>query len=191
MRRLPRGELAVSAKTPRGWWRSPDIEGLAHGTRVPGVRVPSVTWGLLSSVVLTRYLRSLIGIEEMVFEENFDDSAQCASGGKARLSGMSGVRCLLRPGDQQSAVADFPPTTHRWELFQPRVGGAARPSTLQMIIVDDDFEHTTDGITTYTGRGYRWFCPVCGSNFKVLLVGVFLGGVNRENRISCLYSSRR
>ena len=47
----------------------------------------------------------------------------CAGGGEARPGGMSGVRCLLRPGDQQSAVADFPPTTHRCELFQPRVGG--------------------------------------------------------------------
>ena len=39
------------------------------------------------------------------------------------------------------------------------------------------------------GRGYRWFCPVCWSNFKVLLlvVGVRLGGINR---VSCLHSSR-
>ena len=57
---------------------------------VPRIRVLSVTWGLLSSVVLTRYMRSLIGVEDMVFGESFYDSVQCAGGGEARLSGMSG-----------------------------------------------------------------------------------------------------
>ena len=73
----------------------------------------SVTWGFSSSVALTRCLRSLIRVEEMVFGENLDDSVQCAGGGEARLSGMSGeFRCLFRPGDQQSAAAGFSPTTH-------------------------------------------------------------------------------
>ena len=38
--------------------------------------MPSVTWGLLSSVVLTHYLPSFIGVEEMVFGENFDGIVQ-------------------------------------------------------------------------------------------------------------------
>ena len=81
-------------------------------------------------------MRSPIGVEDMVFGENFYDSVQCAvcsvqcaGGGEARLSGMSGVRYqyLHRPEDQQSAVTDFPPTTNLWELVQTRVGESSVP----------------------------------------------------------------
>ena len=44
----------------------PDINGLAHGTRVPRLCVLGGTWDLLSSVVLARYMHSLIGVEDMV-----------------------------------------------------------------------------------------------------------------------------
>ena len=56
--------------------------------------------------------------------------------------------------------------------FNQGLAGAARPTTLQcIIIVGDDFERTllTESLITQ-GRGYRWFCPVCRSNFEVLLV---------------------
>ena len=66
-----REKLVVSGKiTPR----SPDLRGF-QGTRVPGVRLLSATWGLLSIMILTRCLRSLIGVEEIVFGENFDDDS--------------------------------------------------------------------------------------------------------------------
>ena len=64
---------------------------------MPGIRAPSVTWGLLSSVVLTRYLRSLIGVEDIrsVWGELLRQcavcSVQCAGRGETRPSGMSRV----------------------------------------------------------------------------------------------------
>lgn len=54
----------------------PDINGLAHATHVQGIRVLSVTWDLMSSVVLTSYKRSFIGVDDMVFGGRFGDSVQ-------------------------------------------------------------------------------------------------------------------
>lgn len=76
------------------------------------------------------------------FERGSTTGCNTLNCGVARLGGTSGVRCILRPGDQLSAVAGFPPTTHLLEPFQPRVGGSN---------VADDFDHTIDGITCSTG----------------------------------------
>ena len=55
----------------------PGINGLAHATRAPGICVLSVTWGLLSIVVLTRYMHSLIGVEDVGARgEKLDDNVQ-------------------------------------------------------------------------------------------------------------------
>ena len=53
-----------------------DIDGLVHGTCVPGIHVLSVTWDLCSSMVLTRYIRFFIGVENMVVGQRFHDNAQ-------------------------------------------------------------------------------------------------------------------
>lgn len=100
----------------------PEINGSTNETPVPGVCALGVTCGLMSSVVLTRYMRSLIGVEDIGVCG--DIRRQCACGGVAQLRGISGVRCLFRSGDQRSAVDGSSPTTHLWAPFQPRVGGS-------------------------------------------------------------------
>ena len=50
------------------------LEGF-RGCACQGSVLLSVTWGLLSIMILTRCLRSLIGVEEIVFGENFDDDS--------------------------------------------------------------------------------------------------------------------
>ena len=51
----------------------PEHDGPAHGTRVPQIGVRSVEWGIMSTAVLTCYMRSVGGVEDMVFGCRFDD----------------------------------------------------------------------------------------------------------------------
>ena len=45
------------------------VNGPAHGTRVPRIRVRSVEYEILSTAVLTCYMRSDGDVEDMVFGE--------------------------------------------------------------------------------------------------------------------------
>ena len=120
MRRLPREKLVASGKNTPPPLMGAGGEALTlTGWLMGGIRVLSVTWGLLSSVVDSLYALSHRRRGHGVWGEL---RRQCAGGGEARRSGMSGVRYLFRPEDQQSAVTDLPPTTHLWEPFRPGVG---------------------------------------------------------------------
>ena len=141
VRRLPRNKLVVAGNIIS---RSRDINELAHGTRVPGIRVLSVTWGLLSSVVLTRYLRSFIRVEGFAFKENFDDGVLCAGGVKARLSGISGVEFVFYFTEEINRVQcpAFLQQLTFGSHFNQGLRRAARPSAPQFFnVVGDDFDH--------------------------------------------------
>lgn len=55
---------------------SPILAGWFIGRACQGFRVLSVMCDLWSSVVLTRYTRSLVGVEDMVFGGSLDDRVQ-------------------------------------------------------------------------------------------------------------------
>lgn len=79
---------------------------------------------------------SLIGVEDVVFDERFNDRP--TGGGVARRSGVSGVRCLLRPGYQRSAFAGRLSLTQQLtfgSLFNNGLGEAGCPGTLQLIVL--------------------------------------------------------
>ena len=95
-------------------------EGLAHGTRVTAIRALSATWDVLSIVVLTCYALSRRRQGHGAWGKV---RRQGGGGGVGRLSGMPEIRCLLRPGNQQSAVTGFLPTSRLWGPLQPRVEG--------------------------------------------------------------------
>ena len=174
VQRLPREELvAYVNNTPptlmgAGGEALPVIDGLARATRVPGIRVLGVKWDVLSSAVLTRCMRSLIGIEDMVFRERFDDSVQV-------VAWPDSVEYLEFGAyfDQEINGVQWPAFLQQpifGSIFNQGLRGATWPSTLQLITVGDDFD-STGGITSSTeslalpGRRWRRFCPVCWSIF--------------------------
>ena len=66
----------------------------------------------------------------------------------AGLSGVSGLRCLLRAGDPRSPVAGFTGTPRVGDLFNYGLGGGTWPGTLNLIMVSDNSEHAIRGITS-------------------------------------------
>lgn len=80
VRRLPRAKLCVFDGNPPlppimviDGEALPDNDGLANETCVPRICVLGVKWDLQSTMVLTRCIPTLPGIEDMVFREGFDD----------------------------------------------------------------------------------------------------------------------
>ena len=170
MRRLPRNILVVAGNIIS---RSRDINGLAHGTRVPGIRAMSFTWGLLSTVVLTRYLRSFIRVEGFASEENFDDSV-CYVQVVSRPDSVEYLEEFIFCSTEEINRVQCPAFLQQLTFgshFNHGLRRAARPSAPQFFsVVGDDFDHYWRNHEFYRGRGYRWFCPVCCSKIKVMLL---------------------
>ena len=120
----------------------------------------------------------------MVVGENFDDSVQV-------VARPDSAECLefVAYFDQEINRVQWPTFLQQLTVgsfFNQELGGAVRPSTLQFIIVGNDFEHPIDGIISSTGARVQVVLPCVLEYFKVLLVGVFLGSINR---VSCLHNS--
>ena len=164
VRSLPRANLFVLDNTPPSLLpiavageALPDNNGLAHGTRVPRIRVLSVKWDLLSTAVLTRYMPALADVEEMVFSERFDDRVQA-------VAWPDSVVCLEFGDyfDQEIDGVQWPAHLEQLTfggLFNQGLGGATWPSTVNLVVVSDDFEHATDGITSSTGSRVEVLMP--------------------------------
>ena len=92
VRRLPREKLVVLDNTPpplpmvAAGEAHPEHHGPAHGTRVPRILLRSVEWDILSTAVLTFYMRAFaLYISSLLFPINLLLDARC-SGSKAEAA---------------------------------------------------------------------------------------------------------